>query len=78
VPVNVVIPFVGETVEHMEIRAWLKSVGDEVSRDEPLIEITTTKIDFMIEAPATGRLVEIRVPAGTVVRTDDVVAIIES
>ena len=75
--VNVEMPFVGEAIERMRIVRWLRAVGDEVAAEEQLVEVTTDKIDFVIEAPASGTLVEIRAADGEVVKPYDVVAVIK-
>jgi 2-oxoglutarate dehydrogenase E2 component (dihydrolipoamide succinyltransferase) len=55
---------------------WLKKVGEKVTRDEPLFEISTDKVDAEIPAPASGVLSEIKVPAGQTVQVNTVVAVI--
>jgi len=74
--VNVEVPFVGEGVPEMRVVRWLKGPGDPVHAEEPLVEVTTEKIDFVIEAPATGTLVEVRATAGTMVTANQVVGVI--
>ena len=65
--VVVVLPALGESVTEGVITRWLKSVGDSVAADEPLVEISTDKVDTEIPAPASGTLVSIAVEAdGTV------------
>ena len=65
--VVVVLPALGESVTEGVITRWLKSVGDTVAADEPLVEISTDKVDTEIPAPASGTLVSIAVEAdGTV------------
>ena len=76
--VTVEMPFIGESVELLRIRAWLKRVGDPVVVDEPLLEVTTEKIDFMVNAPASGVLVEIRAAEDERVAPNTILAIIES
>lgn len=60
------------------ITSWLKSVGDVVAEEEPLAEVEAEKVEETLEAPASGRLVEILVPAGETVEVRTAVAIIES
>src|SRR5690606_36472387 len=57
---------------------WLKKVGDEVKRDEPIFEISTDKVDAEIPAPSAGVLVEIIVHEGTTVPVNAVVARLET
>ncbi len=73
---NVVMPQMGESIFEGTITKWLKKVGDTVQRDEPLFEISTDKVDAEIPAPAAGVLTEIKVPEGTTVEINTVVAVI--
>jgi pyruvate dehydrogenase E2 component (dihydrolipoamide acetyltransferase) len=61
--VVVVLPALGESVTEGVITRWLKSVGDTVAADEPLVEISTDKVDTEIPAPAAGTLASIAVEA---------------
>ena len=70
------MPQMGESIVEGTITKWLKQVGDQVRRDEPLFEISTDKVDAEIPAPAAGVLSEIRVAAGQTVGVNTVVAII--
>jgi pyruvate dehydrogenase E2 component (dihydrolipoamide acetyltransferase) len=56
VPVEVVMPKLGLTMASGTITRWLKIAGDEVSAGEPLVEISTDKITYEVEAPASGLL----------------------
>ncbi len=73
---NVVMPQMGESIFEGTITKWLKKAGDTVQRDEPLFEISTDKVDAEIPAPASGVLSEIKVPEGTTVEINTVVAVI--
>jgi pyruvate dehydrogenase E2 component (dihydrolipoamide acetyltransferase) len=73
---DVVMPQMGESIFEGTITKWLKKVGDSIQRDEPLFEISTDKVDAEIPAPASGTLSEIKVPAGTTVQINTVVAVI--
>ena len=57
--VSVVLPALGESVTEGVITRWLKSVGDAVEADEPLVEISTDKVDTEIPAPVSGTLAAI-------------------
>jgi pyruvate/2-oxoglutarate dehydrogenase complex dihydrolipoamide acyltransferase (E2) component len=57
---------------------WLKKVGDSVVEDEPIAEVEAEKVEEELTAPATGKLVEILVPAGDTAEVRTVVAIIET
>jgi 2-oxoglutarate dehydrogenase E2 component (dihydrolipoamide succinyltransferase) len=61
------MPQLGETVTEGTITKWMKAVGDEVARDEPLFEVSTDKVDSEVPSPAAGVLSEILVPEGETV-----------
>src|SRR5262249_20546228 len=73
---DVIMPQMGESIFEGTITKWLKKPGDKVQRDEPLFEISTDKVDAEIPAPASGVLREIKVPEGTTVQVNTVVAVI--
>jgi pyruvate dehydrogenase E2 component (dihydrolipoamide acetyltransferase) len=75
-PVNVVMPQMGESVAEGTVVRWIKKVGDNVDRDEPLFEISTDKVDAEIPSPAAGTLSAIHVKEGETVPVDTVVALI--
>jgi pyruvate dehydrogenase E2 component (dihydrolipoamide acetyltransferase) len=64
---DVTMPQLGETVTEGTITRWMKSVGDQVERDEPLFEVSTDKVDTEVPSPASGVLTEIVVPEGETV-----------
>ena len=63
----VVMPALGESVSEGTVTRWLKSVGDQISADEPLLEVSTDKVDTEIPAPASGTLLSIDVPVDSTV-----------
>jgi pyruvate dehydrogenase E2 component (dihydrolipoamide acetyltransferase) len=73
---NVVMPQMGESIAEGTIVRWIKKVGDQVDRDEPLFEISTDKVDAEIPSPAAGHLAEIKVKEGETVPVNSVVAVI--
>ena len=73
---EVKMPQMGESIAEGTIVRWLKQVGDQVKRDEPLFEISTDKVDAEIPAPASGTLSEIKVQEGETVPINTVVAVI--
>src|SRR5689334_23790824 len=75
-PVNVVMPQMGESVAEGTVVRWIKKIGDAVERDEPLFEISTDKVDAEIPSPAAGTLTAIHVTEGQTVPVDTIVAII--
>jgi len=76
--VDVVMPQMGESIAEGTITRWMKQVGDMVSRDEPIFEISTDKVDAEIPSPAAGRLIEIKNVAGETVPVNQVVAVLET
>jgi 2-oxoglutarate dehydrogenase E2 component (dihydrolipoamide succinyltransferase) len=68
----------GESIAEGTVSQWLKQVGDAVERDEPILEISTDKVDAEIPAPSSGTLVEIAVAEGATVEVGTVVAYIDS
>src|SRR3989440_758879 len=65
--VDVVMPQVGVAVSEGTITKWLKQKGEQVEADEPLLEISTDKVDTEVPAPASGTLTEILVQEGETV-----------
>ncbi|MFD3658776.1 biotin/lipoyl-containing protein, partial [Streptomyces sp. NPDC058620] len=56
---DVTLPALGESVTEGTVTRWLKQVGEEVTEDEPLLEVSTDKVDTEIPAPVSGVLLEI-------------------
>ena len=76
--VDVIMPQMGESIAEGTLSKWLKKLGDEVKRDEPIFEISTDKVDAEIPAPAAGVLAEIMVQEGQTVPVQTIVALIET
>ncbi|HEV7721374.1 MAG TPA: dihydrolipoamide acetyltransferase family protein, partial [Iamia sp.] len=70
------MPQLGETVTEGTITKWLKSVGDEISEDEAIVEVSTDKVDSEIPSPVSGTLTEIKVEEGETVDVGAVLAIV--
>src|SRR2546427_1897284 len=66
-PIKIVVPQLGESVAEGTVSKWLKSVGDRVRKEEPLVEIQTDKINVEIPSPSEGVLEKILVQEGTTV-----------
>ena len=75
-PVNVLMPQMGESITEGTIVRWFKAEGDEVVKDEPLLEISTDKVDAEVPAPAGGRLGKIVHGPGTTVAVETVIGVI--
>lgn len=72
--IDVTMPQLGESVTEGTVGRWLKQVGEPVSEFEPLLEVTTDKVDTEITATATGTVLEILVGEGETVRVGTVIA----
>ena len=75
--VDVTLPSLGESVTEGIITRWFKKVGDAVARDEPLLEVSTDKVDSELPSPAAGVLVQIIAEEGDTVETGSRVGIID-
>jgi len=75
-PIDVVMPQMGESIMEGTITRWLKQPGDRVEKDEPLFEISTDKVDAEIPSTVAGILAEIRFPVGSTLTVNTVVAVI--
>jgi 2-oxoglutarate dehydrogenase E2 component (dihydrolipoamide succinyltransferase) len=75
-PVDVIMPQMGESIVEGTITKWLKKPGDTVAKDEPLFEISTDKVDAEIPSPAAGTLAEIKAGEGETVAINTVVAVL--
>src|SRR5213595_1931111 len=72
--IDVVMPQMGESIAEGTVVRWIKKPGDKVERDEPLLEISTDKVDAEIPSPASGTVTEILAQEGETVRVNAVVA----
>jgi 2-oxoglutarate dehydrogenase E2 component (dihydrolipoamide succinyltransferase) len=75
---KVELPKMGESVAEATITTWLKSVGDNIEEDEPIVEIATDKVDSEVPSPSSGILKEILFNEGEVVEVGAVFAVIET
>jgi 2-oxoglutarate dehydrogenase E2 component (dihydrolipoamide succinyltransferase) len=73
---DITLPQLGETVTEGTITRWFKKVGDTVSADEPLFEVSTDKVDTEVPSPISGTLTEIRVAEGETVPVGTVIAVV--
>ena len=73
---EVTLPQLGETVTEGTITRWFKKVGDTVSVDEPLFEVSTDKVDTEVPSPVAGVLTEILVPEGETVAVGTVIGVV--
>jgi 2-oxoglutarate dehydrogenase E2 component (dihydrolipoamide succinyltransferase) len=74
--IEVVMPQMGVSVSEGTITKWLKQPGEAIGRDEPLLEISTDKVDTEVPSPGEGVLQQILVPEGETVEVGTVLALI--
>ncbi|MFL6374053.1 MAG: 2-oxoglutarate dehydrogenase, E2 component, dihydrolipoamide succinyltransferase [Pyrinomonadaceae bacterium] len=72
----IVMPQMGESITEGTVSKWLKKVGDDIAKDEPLLEISTDKVDAEVPSPAGGKLLSINVPEGETVEVGAVLAMV--
>ncbi|NUT02656.1 MAG: 2-oxoglutarate dehydrogenase, E2 component, dihydrolipoamide succinyltransferase, partial [Hamadaea sp.] len=75
-PVSVTLPALGESVTEGTVTRWLKSVGDRVEVDEPLLEVSTDKVDTEIPSPSAGVVSQILVAEDETAEVGAVLAVI--
>ena len=73
---SVEMPELGESVTEGTITQWLKSVGDTVEVDEPLLEVSTDKVDTEIPSPVAGTIIEIKADEDDTIEVGEIIAII--
>ncbi len=74
---EIVVPSLGESVSEATVAKWFKKVGDAVTQDEPLIELETDKVTLEVNAPASGKLKDIKIPEGKTVEVGTLLGLIE-
>jgi len=76
-PVDVTVPALGESINEVQVSAWLKQPGEAVALDEPVIELESDKATVEVPSPAAGVVTEIVAEVGAVLKVGDVLARIE-
>lgn len=71
------MPKLGESIIEATITRWVKSAGDSLEEDDPIVEIATDKVDSEIPSPVDGKLIELKYEEGDVVAVGAVIAIVE-
>lgn len=71
------LPKLGATTVEAKILKWFKKVGDKVEIEEPILEVSTEKINAEIPSPASGILMEILAKEGAIVPINSVIAILD-
>lgn len=77
-PVELVVPSVGESVTEVILGEWLKAEGDHVARDESLVELESDKATLQLPAPTPGRLTKILKRKGATAQVGEVIAYLEA
>ncbi len=77
-PVEILMPELGESVHEGTVSRWLKKEGDFVKEDEPVVEITTDKVNTELPSPASGILTKILIPEGGLVEVFKAMGIIDA
>ena len=75
---EVLLPALGESVTEGTVSRWLRAVGEQVAADEPLVEVSTDKVDTEIPSPASGVLLEIKVNEDEVAEVGQVLGLVGS
>jgi pyruvate dehydrogenase E2 component (dihydrolipoamide acetyltransferase) len=75
--IDVELPQLGETVEEGTLTRWFKQVGDTVTVDELLYEVSTEKVDAEVPSPVTGTIIELKVAEGETIAVGTVLAVVE-
>ena len=73
---TVSMPQLGETVTEGTVLRWMKQVGDPIARDEPIVEISTDKVDTEIPSPVAGVVAELLVDEGAAIEVGTAMAVI--
>ena len=76
-PVEILMPELGESVHEGTVSRWLKNVGDSVKEDEPIVEIMTDKVNTELPSPASGILKEILIKEGDLVQVFAAMGVID-
>src|SRR5512143_2703897 len=76
-PVSVTMPRLGESVSEGTVTRWLKKEGERVEADEPLLEVSTDKVDTEIPSPAAGVIKSIKVAEDETVEVGAELAVID-
>ena len=73
---EIVMPQMGESITEGTVSKWMKAVGDKIEKDEPILEISTDKVDAEVFSPVAGTLLEIRTNEGETVEVGAVVGLV--
>ena len=74
---EIIVPQLGESVTEATIATWYKKAGDAVAADELLVELETDKVTLEVNAPASGKLTEVKAEEGDTVEVGNLIGLIE-
>ncbi len=75
--IEIKLPFLSEEIEYCRVLRWLVQPGDEVEIDQDLAELEAGREIMAFPSPVDGRLIEICAPAGAMVVTEEILAVVE-
>ena len=75
---KITVPTLGESITEATVSKWLKSVGEQVDSDEPLVELETDKVNVEVPSPLTGTLSSIKVKEGETVKVGTILGTINN
>ena len=75
--IEIIVPTLGESVSDATVARWIKTTGDNVAADEPVVELETDKVTLEVPAPADGQISDIVAAEGTVVEVGAILARLE-
>jgi len=73
---EIIVPSLGESVTEATVSKWLKQVGENVSTDEPLVELETDKVNVEVPSPLAGTLHSIEVKEGETVEVGALLGVV--
>src|SRR5438093_5241766 len=77
-PVELIVPSVGESITEVEIGDWLKKQGESVDQDEPVVVIETDKLSVELPAPTTGTITKLLKQTGEKASVGDVIGYMDA
>lgn len=75
--IEIIVPTLGESVSDATVARWIKTTGDNVAADEPVVELETDKVTLEVPAPAAGQIGDIVAAEGSVVEVGAILARLE-
>ena len=75
--IEIKVPVLGESVVEATVAKWMKNVGEDVSADEPIVELETDKVSLEVPSPKAGVLTDIVAQEGDTVEVDAILALLQ-